>query len=264
MSGAVPTIDQQSDAGRSQNWNSPIASTSKTVSEVLADFVKDPTANPLGNPRMRLEKAGLSDTALTTDLSGRDGCLKIAGNLMVDGAFNVNSTSIEAWEAILSGLKGSSFQVEDGSGPNPADIAFPRFRHPMGNANAPWNGYRTLSKGDIELLAERIVAQVKERGPFLSLGEFVNRRVSSSTTDPLALSGVIQSAIDGVESINSAALFDEVKPADAGYPTAAHSNISPARTGVGIPGFLTQADVPAVPCPHPHRPLRYIRNQGLR
>ena len=57
-----------------------------------------------------------------------------------------------------------------------------------------WNGRRTLTDDEIEALAKAIVKEVRKRGPFLSLADFVNRRVG--TDKPLAKAGAIQSALD--------------------------------------------------------------------
>jgi hypothetical protein len=82
-----------------------------------------------------------------------------------------------------------------------------------------------------------LVLQVRKRGPFLSLGEFVNRRIENSD---LGLKGAIQAAIDEA-GFNSASLYDTFDT--SGYPAEGKANLSPNRTGVGIPGYLTQADV---------------------
>ena len=48
----------------------------------------------------------------------------------------------------------------------------------------------------MEALAEEIVAQIKRRGPFLSLSEFVNRRLSTDqAVDSLSLAGTVEAAL---------------------------------------------------------------------
>jgi hypothetical protein len=170
-------------------------------------------------------------------LSEPAGCLRIAAELMVDGAFNVNSTSVEAWTAMLAGLRGAQFDVGESAAGGGTDTAFPRLRNPVGTANDVWHGYRTLSDDEIKTLAGKMVEQVVKRGPFLSLGEFVNRRVSN---DELGLKGALQSAIDN-SNLNASALQSDFDVSS--YDSAAQSNIVPNNTGVGVPGYLTQADV---------------------
>ncbi|MFP6865619.1 MAG: hypothetical protein VCA35_06720 [Roseibacillus sp.] len=55
-----------------------------------------------------------------------------------------------------------------------------------------WSGYRRLDHDDITRLATAIVEQVKLRGPFQSVTEFVNRRVEDSE---FGLQGALQAAI---------------------------------------------------------------------
>ncbi len=47
-----------------------------------------------------------------------------------------------------------------------------------------WRGFRALTDAQIDQLAEEIVKEVKRRGPFLSLGEFINRRVALRGSGP--------------------------------------------------------------------------------
>ena len=94
-----------------------------------------------------------------------------ASNLLVNGAFNVNSTSVEAWVSQLSSLK------EYGKNKTP----FPRV---MGESSSPddvWAGYASLTDDQLEDLARYLVEEVKLRGPFLSLSDFVNRRVARTS-----------------------------------------------------------------------------------
>jgi hypothetical protein len=54
-----------------------------------------------------------------------------------------------------------------------------------------------LSDAQINLLAKNIRTEVKTRGPFLSLADFVNRRLA---TDATGLKGALQAAIDATDS----------------------------------------------------------------
>lgn len=231
---------------------------------------------PLPNPAMEPVEEGALTRALRTlfganDIA-RDGFRRAAEYLMVRGAFNVNSTSVEAWAALLGGAFGQGISALvpvanqlsqnthisiDGSAIN--GVPFSRFSVPnnitpfdsFGKKDsedakqAAWNGFRVLSEVQINALAEAIVEQVKKRGPFLSLAEFVNRRPSD---DPeLALSGAIQSALDAVDE-SSAPINAELPGADKrmqrgdasqfAFPEAAAQPISK-----GAPGWLMQADV---------------------
>ncbi|NNM31144.1 MAG: hypothetical protein HKO57_16625, partial [Akkermansiaceae bacterium] len=171
FSGAAPSLSFRSASGSPDVWNNPPARVSRPMATVLREFLDDPLANPLRNPRMRPVPGAARDPELVDSLLLPEGCLKIAGSLMVDGAFNVNSTSVDAWTAVLSGLRGATFDVEG----NPVDVGevtpFPRFRDPMGTANDKWQGYRTLTDEQVRALATELVEEVRARGPFLSLGE---------------------------------------------------------------------------------------------
>jgi hypothetical protein len=110
-----------------------------------------------------------------------------------------------------------------------------------------------LDDETLDLLAEKIVEQVRLRGPFLSLSEFVNRQLSNDTN--LALAGAIQAALNALtadtnlnpfqviqnESVASVALpFGATTLRDTGYvfPEAAVGHNT-----YGLPGWTRQADV---------------------
>lgn len=217
-------------------WESTRAQVTTSTRSILEDFVKNPEDNPLANPRMKLYRDGRTNEQIVDDLTDPAGCRLAAAHLMVDGAFNINSTDLEAWTAMLAGLRGQEFRTEDGSKTPSSETPFPRFRYPGGNAGDNWNGYRVLSDDQIRELAAGVVAQVRSRGPFLSLSEFVNRRIEDSD---LGRSGAIQTAIDifGVNDPSSQKPFPTT-----GYPAEARDHII-ADSGVGIPGYLSQADV---------------------
>ena len=237
FSGAAPTLTHSSRSGDATVWNQTVAGISRPITGVLRDFMDDPLAKPLRNPRMVPSRIPADKDDLVAMLSEPAGCLKIAAELMVDGAFNVNSTSVEAWTAMFAGLRGARFDVENTAAGGGTDTAFPRLRDPLGTVNDVWHGYRTLSDDQIKTLARKMVEQVVKRGPFLSLGEFVNRRFSS---DDLGLKGALQTAIDD-SKLNDSAMQSDFDVSS--YHSSAQSNIVPRNTGVGIPGYLTQADV---------------------
>jgi hypothetical protein len=67
----------------------------------------------------------------------------------------------------------------------------------------PWTQYRELSEAQIDELAGRVVEEVRIRGPFMSLGDFINRRLVNN--DTFGLKGALQAAIDK-SSINNTAI----------------------------------------------------------
>jgi len=183
--------------------------------------------------------------------------------------FNINSTSVLAWEMMLRksfGLEDpfllkindSSVDVVSSSGtPFPRNII-------SSNENANNNGFNILSQPiefteeQIRALAEEIVEEVKLRGPFLSLSEFYNRRLTEDAELPeLALFGAVESALNTLsirdssenpfqelqnvfedEASTTNALGEDLGLGDLPFPEAAEGN--PAY---GFPGWTRQADV---------------------
>ena len=208
---------------------------------------------PLANSRMRYY-AGLDGSApIVSDLQDFD---KSAANLFIEGAFNVNSTSVDAWVAFLSGNDSSDVRYWDGENTQEgatidgSDLRnpIPRFAIPAGEANDAWSGIRDLSDTEVRDLAEKMVAEVKRRGPFLSLSDFVNRRVVSGE---LGMMGAIQAAIDATSINDNTALIgipvreDTPVPVDMnrdGNPDVYIDNL-PEHSAVGIPGHLEQNDI---------------------
>ena len=147
----------------------------------------------------------VNPTLITLD-SGAASALRdpvnAATQLLVDGAFNVNSTDKNAWKAFLASAK----HLQHSAGPASAtDAAFPRSIEaispsatpPTGSAADSFSGYRRLTDAQLDSLAEEIVKQVRLRGPFVSLSHFVNRALGTITAQPvLTRSGALQGAID--------------------------------------------------------------------
>jgi hypothetical protein len=192
-----------------------------------------------------------------------------ASMLLLDGAFNVNSTSVHAWSALLGSFFGAKVKGKDGVQPGDEyESPFLRINEPLGSAikdgdnvnsasEEAYLGYRSLSQSEIRALATEIVVQVKRRGPFRSLAEFINRTLpedassASSDWESNALQGALAAAIEAA-GINED-FRDEMIEAkknqnfDKELKTAAEkSGGSTAASGPAAshaPGFLTQADL---------------------
>ena len=106
-----------------------------------------------------------------------------------------------------------------------------------GSDREKWTGHRRLSPEQIQSLAEKIVEEVRERGPFQSLAEFVNRRPGGD--DKTALSGAVQSAIEA-SGINQPFLDPEH---NVTVSTGANQPAASGNTADGAPGIITQADI---------------------
>ena len=108
----------------------------------------------------------------------------------------------------------------------------------------------TASGGDqspLDKLAEAMVEQVKLRGPFASLAEFVNRkRILDPSDDPsLNESGALQAAIDAsdINTVIAEAESVPTQPELSGFNDFDPSYAIEGSSLEGLPGMLSQADV---------------------
>jgi hypothetical protein len=191
---------------------------------------------------------------------------QVAAWQMVKGSFNVNSTSVRAWKAMLASLANTRIPVLWAKSLNlelvgdPDDVAVPSFTMPLAGkaGSAPvipakidnsrtndWNGYRTLYPTELEVLATRIVEEVKARGPFLSMAEFVNRRLGYGGDQNRV--GALQAAIDK-SKVNDRLFRDmvPVRPADVSDPNLYGFQTPEMEVGNpadGAPGTICQGDI---------------------
>ncbi len=173
--------------------------------------------DPLPNSRMKPATG-----KILSDLQDPDS----AGHLYLDGAFNVNSTSFEAWTAMLKGVRLGTWAYDDPLGATPVDgqsevdlmdeSQFFRFSQ---TAEETWlgsytatdldksraffrEGMRSLTDTEIATLVTEIIRAIRARrqevsapmGPFVSLQDFID-------------SGVLETAIANANS-NSAIEVD--------------------------------------------------------
>jgi hypothetical protein len=255
----------------------PDPQASKDINTIYREFLKGERELPNRvylpiNADSKVTDA-VAATRIGEVISSKDGWLKVASRFEVEGMFNVNSTSVEAWKALLGHAKSLDriamhgadkivatdvpnkhvvtrgavgTDVEAGSGPG--------FGGQFAKASE-YTGFRSLSDDQIGDLATKIVEQVRMRGPFLSLSEFVNRQLSGN--NDLALAGTIQSAINNMTMDPMAVLRnptnklsdttmsksdpkfkDIIKDVGYEFPDAAAG-----ASAYGAPGWIRQADI---------------------
>jgi hypothetical protein len=174
--------------GVKKKWdNSALALKENEMSKYFEHLMGDKdkvtvTYPPFRNTRLKLffENGVARETRFSEKTSGslvaEDNILRyqtMAADLLIEGSFNINSTSVDAWISQLSAMKG------DGASETP----FPRFvNQPTENS---WNKLRRLSDDEVRLLAHCLVEQIKLRGPFLSYSDFVNRRIQGNSSNRL-------------------------------------------------------------------------------
>ena len=211
----------------------------KSIAQVIEGFVLDGT--PLDNPRFSIERSGASDESI---IGALDDYRRSASVLLNQGAFNVNSTSLEAWKAFLGNAKQQALQGLASDAPGATDNA--RFLRAVtrqdstpatGNAENPrnWDGFANLSDTQIEKLAKAIIAENKERftvsvrgerdltnppgtrrfgghdkttTPYLGLAEFINRFLCPQTWANRC--GALQAAIFRADADEAAGLSDRL------------------------------------------------------
>ena len=219
-----------------------------------------PLLDTTGTAAQQAEKLDkLDDTKLSQ---------QVAGSMAIQGPFNVNSDSVAAWQAMLSSLRNADLRGWGMTDLSPKDkTGFPRNGLPIaGDSENPgakpgidlsgqlrWAGFRALSETQIELLAQKIVEQIRARGivdkaPSLSLAEFVNRRIGPAS-ELQTVTGLLQTAI---RESNLNAKFYALDSWDLATRPVANAKaltgmVNPeARNGQsadGAPSTLTQGDL---------------------
>jgi hypothetical protein len=139
-----------------------------------------------------------------------------AKHLYLNGAFNINSTSVEAWASLLKSIRLGAWEYADGAGgATELNLAgsnqFLRFSQ---SAEETWQGVyatdaddvtrerfrkglRSFSDAEIELFALKIVKGIRARrqgtiapmGPFVSLQDFIDSGVIKTAISEAGLNG---------------------------------------------------------------------------
>lgn len=233
--------------------------------DVLVRFLKKGESLPVA--RYKKVNKPYNDSELVKIIMDNDGWKQIAQHLMIDGGFNVNSTSVAAWAATLQGLADRklvtgknnklSYVEKDKS---ERQVLFSRFmlsttdtsvdklgaysmlqgssRFRNSGMTSAWGEVRMLEPEGIYQLAEKIVEQVRERGPFLNMSDFVNRRLEEGKH---GLKGALQAAIDATDINRN---FEEVLVRKVGAGKL-YKNEEAAMGSIhtAAPGYLIQSDI---------------------
>ena len=238
----------------------------REVRQVVERFVRGEEDLPVS--RYKRASTPVGDNKIIQRIMADDGWMHVARYLMIEGGFNVNSVSEEAWTATLLGL--AKREVVSNAGGNlhrvqkdhDDDVLFSRFMvatsdraidntyNPVeGSASVrpslrlatAWGDLRSLSPDEIHQLAREIVKKVRERGPFLNMSDFINRRLDGGSDT--ALTGALQAAIDATD-INAA--FKDgsynVKVVQEGN-LYSYSKAEEGSMYTAAPGYLIQSDV---------------------
>ena len=215
-------------------------------------------ARSLPNPRYTLHPESTDENFESILQEAGDNAPRgLSARIRIEGAFNVNSTSVEAWKAILSSMADFEFPVVSPNGAttswaSPQGIRFPRFGHVLtqkgwNDGDGPlskefWQGYRKLTSTELDALAREMVNEVRLRGPFRSFADFVNRNPDASESYEQQRKGALQAAID--RSINSC-LKGKVGASLTTPPKGTHFSdaFGGENEAAGFAGYLMQGDV---------------------
>ncbi len=192
------------------------------------------------------------------DTSNADSVRAWGGRFMVDGAFNVNSTSVSAWKALLSSMDQPFLKIDinnaaqldstDTDGVYISHFSLPLFAKGYeandSSMEAFFQGYRQLSDTELNDLAQAIVIEVKSRGPFLSMADFVNRRLDGSTEQKQR--GALQAALDSTvnQNINHSIARQADSLTGGVYSDAIKTTGDWTDSqAAGYPGYVLQGDL---------------------
>jgi len=241
-----------------------------TAGETKSWTAAKPSANPLMMASPYAPQANIDE--LTTPGPAAE-VLRPASLLLLKGGFNVNSTSLAAWKALLYSMRDLSRPLASGNS-TATTAAYSRVVAPWldGRPGSEYDdrvfgGFPALDDAAIDSLAAKIVSEVQLRGPFLTLGDFVTRRMTATKIDPganaaftfpstpdllMARMGTLDSAIEQ-SGVNSASQTIAMRqnlqyfsrdPYGAAGASAIHRTQQQSLyKNTGMPGTLTQGDL---------------------
>lgn len=156
----------------------------------------DAAGNETRNPRYQKRTQGFLEPY------NPDDARSFASSHTILGGFNVNSTSVDAWAAVLGAYLGIPSELNPSVPEHQGlldRVAFPEGdpyeSGETADADSAWSGSRLLDATEIRALAAATVEEVKSRGPFLSLADFVNRNLKDAGAGEARKRGALDAAI---------------------------------------------------------------------
>ena len=238
----------------------------RSIKEVYSDHLTgtQQLANSQYRPA-RLMRQDEADEQADLALDEDDVWLNIGAEIEVEGMFNINSTSVAAWRSLLLSQKNAlipnstfgtssatDWRTDLSSSPETVFSRTTVAGDPLSASNPDISLLAipmSMNESEIDALAVGIVEQIKKRGPFLSLSEFINRQLSND--EDLALAGAIETALIELSESSVNNPYREIQtfhseqvvlPDDAAliypFPKAAEG-----YAAYGTPGWARQADV---------------------
>ncbi|MCX8487577.1 MAG: hypothetical protein ORN22_00535, partial [Opitutales bacterium] len=260
LSGAAPVVSR-----------GKVVTEAKPLTTVLDEFASG--VGRLANPRTKL--FATRDPVTVRAMLGDH--RRMAGTILTDGTFNVNSTSVDAWAALLAGAKrnvmGAATELLPGADKNArfprairADAADHNYMTAFNDKKA-WTGLATLDDAQIKLLAKSIVEEtrmrirynhryqygiktgldvhyvIKNRGvevplPYIGLAQFVNRFNCGAYPNQVSFQGCLQNAILRAD-VDGANLSNRNSPmTSAPYYDENKLTTVPSNSGAGLVPFV--------------------------
>jgi len=190
--------------------------------------------------------------------------------LSLDGAFNINSTSVAAWKAFLSSRNGLRINAVTAG---PGEAVFTRILEPGGGSGgflttpaagqpaaetaAAYTGARKLSANEVQTLAEKVVEQVQLRGPFTSLSDFINRRLPPEPASSAAETAFTRTGFMGT-------LQAAIDAASDSFIAAGSSGVNAMFYNSTLPGsFFQVGKIPARPITTPYNRITSVDDVPL-
>ena len=175
-------------SGAGPEWNA--GRETKPMATVLDEFFAGRRA--LANPRIKLAPQHRGRGQLNSHRT-------LAGAVTLEGAFNVNNVSPDAWAALLgatkglpSGSAGPTSPAADRNARYPRadrrDAAVPAHR-PGFLSEEAWNGLRSLDDRQIQLLAKAIVDEIRWRSQYPHRTEAANNHRQPEHDRPKSFRG---------------------------------------------------------------------------
>ncbi|MGF1448230.1 MAG: hypothetical protein ACFB20_02305 [Opitutales bacterium] len=154
-----------------------------------------------------------------------------AALLALQGPMNVNCTDADVWFSLLASGRthGGGDAVSFGRG-----LRSPVSPEPL------WAESLTLDlEDDLRPLAAALAEEVRARGPFVGLGDFVNRRLvqASAPNADHGLHGVLEAALQRTQGDGP-----QAAPLERGLPWFLDAHVS-TDDNTGLPGYARQQDL---------------------